>query len=86
MQSDLSSGPPVLKAPRSRRLRSKPVQRFLRNRLALLGATVFVLIVVTAILAPVLTQYSPIQAAFGAANALMSLAFLAGVIAEVGLA
>lgn len=65
MQSDLSSGPPVLKAPRPRRLRSKPMQRFLRNRLALLGAAVFVLIVVTAILAPVLTRYSPIQAAFG---------------------
>jgi len=64
MQSDLSSKP-VLKAPRSRRTFSRPVQRFLRNRLALLGAVVLILIVVTAVFAPVLTQYSPVQASFG---------------------
>jgi peptide/nickel transport system permease protein len=64
MQSDLS-GKPVLETPRSRRVFSRPVQRFLRNRFALLGAVVLVVIVVTAVFAPALTQYSPVQAAFG---------------------
>ncbi|WP_420594210.1 ABC transporter permease [Deinococcus sp.] len=64
MQRKLS-GPSATGAARPRRIRSKPVQRFLRNRLALLGAVVFIVIVVTAILAPLLTPYNPVQAAFG---------------------
>jgi peptide/nickel transport system permease protein len=54
----------IAKAPTLPRKRNRAVQRFLHNRAAVGGATIVLLVVLAAVLAPWLSSYDPVQASF----------------------
>ena len=56
--------PLVIRSPRTARLRSKPLRRFLRNTPAVVGLALLLIFSVLAVFAPWLAPYAPAQASF----------------------